>query len=83
MTKIKLILSNGRETDWREVDMTETLVIDLTEYDETKEITDIDIENEGELIKSALEKESNIRYVYDNPDAPTLAPRKKQPWELF
>jgi hypothetical protein len=63
--------------------MTETLVIDLTEYDETKEITDIDIENEGELIKSALEKESNIRYVYDNPDAPTFAPRKKQPWELF
>jgi len=83
MTKIKLILSNGRETDWREVDMTETLVIDLTEYDETKEITDIDIDNEGDPIQPSIEKESNIRYVYDNPDTPTLAPRRKQPWELF
>jgi hypothetical protein len=80
MTKIKLILSNGRETDWREVDMTDTLVIDLTEYDETREITDIDIENEGEL----FQKEGNTKYVYDNPEAPTLPPkRNKQPWEMF
>jgi len=83
MTKIKLILSNGRETDWREVDMTDTLVIDLTEYDETREITDIDIENEGNPVGLLPERESNVRYVYDNPDAPTLAPKRKQPWELF
>jgi hypothetical protein len=80
---IKMIISNGQQTQWRDVEVTDVVVMDLSDYDNTKEIDDIDISNEGKPIESIPEKEGNVRYVYDNPNAPTLPPRRKQPWELF
>jgi hypothetical protein len=82
MTKIRFILSNGQETDWREVDVTSVIVISLGDYDETHEITDINIENEGESIEPqpTQQKESNIRYVYEREGTAPYA--RKKPWEF-
>jgi len=82
MTKIRFILSNGQETDWREVDASSIIVINLGDYDETHEITDITIENEGDNIdpQPTQQKESNIRYVYEREGTPAFARRK--PWEI-
>jgi hypothetical protein len=80
MSIIKLIITNGKDTEWREVDPTDIVILDLSDYDKSRDLYDIQIENEG----NSIVKEGNVRYVYDNPGAPTLPPKKdKPPWEMF
>ena len=82
--KTILILTNGEETEYREIeDLTEYLLINLEDYDNSKDLTDIMIEKEGKpIVQPSTEKQAGVVYVYDNPNAPTLPP-KRQPWEMF
>ena len=78
MTKIRVIISDGNNSDWQEVEATNIIVVNIEEYLETKNIDDITIESEGGPIEGVVR-------VYDSPEAPPFAPKqsKKQPWELF
>ena len=81
--KISIILSDGQNTTYKDVEATETLVIDLREYEVSKEVDDIYIDNEGQpLVPPALlEKEASVSE--NQLTFPPPNPSRKQPWEMF
>lgn len=76
MMTINLLITNGGSSEWREVDATSIVVIDLSQYENSRDLTDIIISNEGQPLQN-----DNVRFVYDKPDTTTL-PHRRRPWEF-
>ena len=76
MTTIKFVITDGNNTEWRDVDPTDIIVVDLSFYNKSRDLIDIDISNEGKLLAAEI---ANLK-IAGQETIDFTEPRK--PWDF-
>ena len=76
MTTINFVITDGNNTEVRDIDPTGIIVIDISHYNRSRDLIDIEISNEGKSIVA----EASIQEVPGQQTIDFTEPRK--PWDF-